>query len=112
MATNNGNSSLDPKTIGILAYLTPIGWLIAYVLNSSNRSDYASFHIRQMLGLIIAGMAFRLIPKFLFMGAAVTAIGSVAVFAFWVIAFIGAVQGDERRIPIIGDSIQQWFKSV
>ena len=112
MATNKDNAGLDPKTIGILAYITPIGWLIAYVLNSSNRSDYASFHIRQMLGLIIVGMALRLIPKFIFMGGAVAAIGSVAIFAFWIIGFIGAIQGDERSVPIIGDSVQQWFKSV
>jgi len=106
------NSSLDPKTIGILAYITPIGWLIAYVLNSGNRSDYASFHIRQMLGLVISGMALRLIAKLAFFGGAVFGIGSVAIFAFWVIGFIGAIQGEERVVPIIGDSFQEWFKTV
>lgn len=105
-------SSLDPKTIGILAYITPIGWLIAYVLNSSNRSDFASFHIRQMLGLVIMGMALRLIAKLIFFGPMVFVVGSVAIFAFWVIGLIGAIQGEERVVPIVGDSFQQWFKTV
>ena len=106
------NSNVDPKTIGILAYLTPIGWLIAYVLNSSNRSDHASFHVRQMLGLLIAGMALRLIAKLGLFGGMLFGFGYIALFAFWVVAFIGAIQGEERVVPILGDSFQQWFKSV
>lgn len=105
-------SSLDPKTIGILAYLTPIGWLIAYVLNSSNRSEYASFHIRQMLGLVIASMALRLLAKLAIFGGTVFFVGFIAIFAFWVIGFIGAIQGEERVVPVVGDSFQQWFKTV
>ena len=106
------NSSVDPKTIGILAYLTPIGWLIAYVLNSGNRSDYASFHIRQMLGLVIGSIGLRLLAKLSIFGGPFIGIGFVALFAFWVIGFIGAVQGEERTVPVIGDSVQEWFKSV
>ncbi len=33
------------KTIAIIAYLTFIGTIIAYFMNSENRNQFASFHI-------------------------------------------------------------------
>ncbi|MEM9160434.1 MAG: hypothetical protein AAGB46_15415, partial [Verrucomicrobiota bacterium] len=43
---------MDPKTRGIVAYLTLIGWIIALVTNNP-KDELASFHIRQMLGLML-----------------------------------------------------------
>lgn len=40
----------DGRNIAIIAYLTLIGLIIAYVLNNEKRNDFASYHIRQSLG--------------------------------------------------------------
>ncbi|TDN95413.1 hypothetical protein DET49_1018 [Salegentibacter sp. 24] len=44
-------STFDPKTIAIIAYLTVIGLVVAFVLNNDKRNEFASFHIKQSLGL-------------------------------------------------------------
>jgi len=51
------NTTTDEgKTIAIIAYLTLIGFIIAIVMNSSKKSAFASFHIRQMLGLMLLSL--------------------------------------------------------
>jgi len=30
----------------------------------------------------------------------------------WFIGFIGAIQGEEKRVPFLGDQFQEWFKSI
>ncbi|MDX1943412.1 MAG: hypothetical protein SFU99_22795 [Saprospiraceae bacterium] len=94
---------MDPKTIGIVAYLTLIGWIVALVLNNP-KSEFASFHIRQMLGLILLSVV-SWIP---FIGII------VAIFALvlWVLGFISAVQGQMKTVPVLGDKFQEWFKSL
>ncbi len=50
--TANTGSVVEPnKTIAILAYITLIGWIVAVVMNNEKKDDFASFHIRQMLGI-------------------------------------------------------------
>jgi tetrahydromethanopterin S-methyltransferase subunit G len=43
---NNG------KQIGMIAYLIVIGLIIAFVMNSEKKSEFAQYHIRQMLRLL------------------------------------------------------------
>lgn len=42
---------MDGKTKAIVAHITWIGWIIALILNSSEKDEIASFFIRQLLGL-------------------------------------------------------------
>ncbi len=42
-------------------------------------------------------------------------IGSILGFGLiilWIIGFIGAVQGQEKKIPLLGDQFQEWFKNI
>jgi len=55
---------MNSKNIAILAYLTPFGWLLALILNGSNKDEFSSFHIRQMLGLIVAAFVLGWISRF------------------------------------------------
>ena len=50
------------KTVAILSYITPIGWVIALILNQSKKTELGSFHIRQALLLMITGIILRWIP--------------------------------------------------
>ena len=50
-------SSDNGKTIGIISYLTLIGWIIALVMHSSNKTEQGAYHIRQSLGLIVLYVA-------------------------------------------------------
>lgn len=98
------------KTIAIISYLTWIGTLVAYLMNNSTRSQFASFHIRQAIGLGIFSMVNSLvIAKYYFMLSNVV---WLFILVLWVIGFIGAIQGEEKKVPIFGDYFQEWFKSI
>lgn len=101
----------EEKTIGILAYITLIGWIIAIIMNSNKKSEYASFHIRQMLGLILLSIAISILSINVNLGLFGTIL-SVLVLILWVIGFVGAIQGEKKLVPIIGENFQEWFSKV
>ena len=99
MAKNEG------KTIAIVSYITIIGWVIALIMNQSHKDKLASFHIRQTLLLYIAWVIFSWIP---FLGWAL----SIILFIFWIIGLIGAINGEQKEVPILGKLAQDWFKGL
>jgi uncharacterized membrane protein len=101
----------DGKTIGIIAYITLIGWIIAILMNSSKKNEYASFHIRQMLGLILLSIVISILTMNINLGLFGTIL-SVLLLVLWVIGFVGAIQGERKLVPIIGENFQEWFKGI
>ncbi|WP_298880669.1 hypothetical protein [uncultured Polaribacter sp.] len=101
----------EGKTTAIISYITIIGTVAALIMNSSKKNSFASFHIRQMIGLVGLGLVNQyVITKFL--GGTIGMVIAVILFVLWVIGFIGAVKGEEKRIPLLGDQFQEWFKSI
>ncbi|QGY45429.1 hypothetical protein GM418_17645 [Maribellus comscasis] len=95
---------MDGKTKAIIAHITIIGWIIALVLNSTEKDEFASYYIRQLLGIYI-----------LFFLAVIPVIGwiiSIAGFVFWILSLIGAAQGELKETPFVGQYFQDWFKSL
>lgn len=102
----------EGKTTAIISYITIIGTIIAFFMNNSTKNSFAAFHIRQMLGLSLLSLVNSyVLGKILGLGM-VSIIIAVALFVLWIIGFIGAVQGKEKRIPLLGDAFQGWFKSI
>lgn len=93
------------KTIAIISHITIIGWVIAVAMNSNHKSEFASFYIRQMLGLFAIGVVGGLIPIFnLFV--------ALIVIAGLIYSLVGAVTGIRNELPIVGSFFQDWFKSL
>lgn len=105
----NGNT--DPKTIGIIAYLTLVGWIVAIVLNNP-KTEYASFHLRQSLGLIALGAAAGMVGIVPILGWIAAILVWIATAFLWIIAFLGALQGEKKVVPWVGEYFQQWFKAL
>ncbi len=103
-STDNG------KTIGIVAYLTLIGWIIALVMHSSNKTEFGAFHIRQMLGIFVVSVLLYFVAGFLGISI-ISWIVQIAVFVYWLLGFIGAVQGEMKLVPL-GAQFQDWFKGI
>ncbi|GGD97887.1 DUF4870 domain-containing protein [Planktosalinus lacus] len=101
----------DGKTIGIIAYITLIGWVVAILMNSNKKNDYASFHIRQMLGLILLSILVSVLSMYVNLGVFGTIL-SVLILVLWIIGFVGAIQGERKLVPIIGENFQEWFKGI
>lgn len=101
----------EGKTTAIISYLWIIGLIVAFIMNNDKKNSFAAFHIRQMIGLSILSLINTfVIARFLGMWAS-GAIG-LALFVLWIIGFIGAAQGEEKKIPILGDLFQDWFKGI
>ena len=98
---------MDQKTTGIIAYLTWIGLIIALVLNK-DKSEYVRFHMRQSLGLFLMFTLSSILCVMPLLGAIIW----VGILVFWVIAFVGAINGEMKPIPVLGDKFQAWFKSL
>lgn len=97
--------SKDGKNIALIAHLTLIGWIVALVMNNTTKSEFGAFYIRQILGLMLLGIALSFIP---FVGWII----NLVVLVLWVISLIGAVDGEKKLTPILGQYFQDWFKSL
>ena len=106
------SSGMDPKTVAIISYLTLIGFIIALVINSSNKSSFASFHIRQMLGLVATSFALSICNFVPILGQIVWIVGTIILFVLWIIGFMGALNNEEKVVPILGEKFQEWFKGI
>lgn len=101
----------EGKTTAIISHLWIIGLVIAFFMNNSKKNSFASFYIRQMIGLnLIQVLNGWIVYKFL--GTTAGAIVSLIVLVLWVISLIGTVKGEEKRVPVVGDQFQDWFKNI
>lgn len=95
---------MDGKTKAIVAHITLIGWIVALVMNSQQKDEFASFYIRQMLGLIILNFVW-IIP---ILGWIV----GLVVLVLWILSIIGAASGEQKLTPVVGKYFQDWFKAL
>ncbi|MBR9913572.1 MAG: DUF4870 domain-containing protein [Algicola sp.] len=95
----------DGKNIAIVAHITLIGWIIAIVMNSSNKTELGSFYVRQVLGIMILGFICGIIPI-------VNLIAWILPLAMWVMSLIGALSGEKKPVFLLGNQFQEWFKSI
>lgn len=102
----------EGKTIAIIAYLTLIGLVIALVMNGDKKNTYATYHIRQSLGLMISGLAVSLVSWIPLLGWLVGIIAMFVLLYMWIIGLINAVNGKEKPLPLFGKKYAEWFKSV
>ena len=101
----------EGKTTAIISHLWIIGLIIAFFMNNNKKNSFASFYIRQMVGLnLIQLLNGWIIYKFI--GGTAGAIVGFIVFILWVISLIGAIKGEEKLVPAIGLQFQDWFKNI
>ena len=97
-------SSDNGKTVAIIAYITVIGWIIALVMNNKDKTELGSYHIRQALGIFLVGIALAIINSFLNISMLAWII-QIGIIIFWILGFIGAVQGEKKTRSFIRSSI-------
>ncbi len=96
----------DGKNIAIIAHITLIGWIIALVMNGGDKkTEFASFYIRQMLGLMLIALILNFIPI-------IGWIANIGTLILWIISLISALGGEKKETPVVGHLFQNWFKSI
>ncbi|MBR3053263.1 MAG: hypothetical protein IKG59_03955, partial [Firmicutes bacterium] len=91
----------NDKAMGIIAYFTIIGFLIALFAGANNgrRSPYLNFHLNQALVLMICNVITGVITG---ISATIGGLLSIALFVLWVIALVGAAKGEMKPVPVVG----------
>jgi uncharacterized membrane protein len=99
------------KNIAIVSYITIIDAIIAVFMNQENKNTFASFHIRQALGIF---SSFFLIGYFIgyFDSWMISSAFYVFYFILWIYGFLAALQGQTKLIPLLGEQFQKIFKNI
>ena len=105
------NQDKEGKNIAIVSYFTIIGAVIALFMNNDKKSSFAAFHIRQALGIFLS---FFLIGYFIgyFDSWTISSAFYLFYFILWIYGFLGALQGEMKMIPLLGEQFQKIFKNV
>lgn len=98
------------KALATVAYITPLGLLIAISLNLEKRNPYVFFHARQMIGLVIMVGISNVCEKYVnsWFG---TALWTVT-FICWIYCMIYAIIGEYKLLPFLGKHFQDWFRNL
>jgi uncharacterized membrane protein len=106
-------STTDDKTAAIVSYLTLIGFVVAVILQASNKTHLGAYHLRQSLGLMltaiavwVAAMMFVFVP---FVGWLISLAAWFGLFGLWVMGLISAINGQMKPVPVLGEYYQKWF---
>ena len=97
----------EGKSAAITSYIIIVGVLIALSMNSENKNPFASFHIRQGLGLTLT---------FITLGVSISYFDSMMVAApMWIFISVltiygifSAAKGETTPMPLLGKWIQKW----
>jgi uncharacterized membrane protein len=107
------NNSIEKgKTAAITSYILIIGVFIAMSINSGEeKNTFATFHIRQALGL-----SFTFISLGLIISNFDSPMISISMWVFlsvlWTYGIFSAINGQTKPIPLLGTYFQKWFSSI
>jgi uncharacterized membrane protein len=101
----------EDKTVAIVAYLTLIGFIAAVIIHSNKKTKLGAYHLRQVLGFFLAGIALvigAIILAFIpFLGILCDIVLYLFMFVCWVLGLIAAINGKMTPMPVIGPIIQK-----
>lgn len=106
------NQINEGKKIAIISYVTVIGLVIAFVLNNEKRNEFANFHLRQSLGLLLSGLILSVGNVIPFLGWMVTGFGFLFLFVLWLQGLFSAINGKAKPVFLLGDYFQEWFRGI
>jgi uncharacterized membrane protein len=108
----NKNKTIEEgKTAAITSYILIVGVLIAISMNSENKNSFASFHIRQALGLTITFLSLGLIVSN-FNSFMISGTMWVFVSVLWSYGIFTAIKGDMKPLPLLGSLFQKVFHFI
>jgi|TARA_R100000789_G_scaffold74618_1_gene70262 uncharacterized membrane protein len=108
---NDNNNASEGKIAAVISHFWIIGLIIAFALNVNKKNYFASFYIRQMIGLNLFQFLNGVII-YEYVGSTAGWIVGVLLFIGWLISLIGAIKGEEKLVPYVGDNFQEWFKGI
>ncbi len=99
------------KTAAIVAYITIIGTIIAFFMNQDSKNQFASFHIRQALGINISFYLLGALVS-IFDSWAISSAFYIFILVLWVFGLTTAIREEQKAVPFVGPQFQKWFSFI
>lgn len=106
---------MNNKTLSVISYITPVGWLIAYFSGKEKADALLRYHLKQALGMALISIVLNivlylvafLVPALSFLG-----ITGLIIVIFWVLGIINAANEAEKPVPVFGKSFERKFQFI
>jgi uncharacterized membrane protein len=115
-AINPPPAAGEAKTVAIIAYITLIGFIAAAIIHSGKKTKLGAYHLRQRLGFIlteiVVGPCALILMCIPFVGCLVwpcVMLFSLAMFVFWILGLVAAINGEMKPMPVVGPLYQKWL---
>ncbi len=109
---NTDNTTVEKgKTTAITSYILIVGVFIAMSMNADDKNSFASFHIRQALGLSITFISLGLIISN-FDNPMISISMWIFLSVLWTYGIFTAINGQIKPIPLLGTYFQKWFSNI
>tara|TARA_R110000850_G_scaffold277058_1_gene421896 strand:+ start:129368 stop:129712 length:345 start_codon:yes stop_codon:yes gene_type:complete len=105
-------SSPAPSNIAIVAYITFIGLIIAFVMNDQKEDVFVSFHIQQSLGLTLIGVVLGILSIIPVIGWILYILGFIVLLYMWIVGLMNAIKQKLEPVPFLGEKFSDWFKKI
>ena len=100
------------KIAAITSYILIIGVFIAMSMNSGEeKNTFASFHIRQALGLSLIFISLGLIISN-FDSLMISISMWIFLSVLWTYGIFSAINGETKPIPLLGNYFQKWLANI
>ena len=100
------------KIAAITSYILIIGVFIAMSMNSGEeKNTFASFHIRQALGLSLIFISLGLIISN-FDSLMISISMWIFLSILWTYGIFSAINGETKPIPLLGNYFQKWLANI
>lgn len=108
----HNTESTSDNNMAIIAYITIIGLIIAFVMNKDKKEAFANYHIKQSLGLALTGLALGIISVIPFLGWIIYIVGILGLLYMWIMGLMNAINEKEQPVPFLGEKFNEWFKNL
>jgi len=105
------NNIESGKTAAITSYILGIGVFIAMSMNSEEKNIFASFHIRQGLGITLTFISLGLIISH-FDSLMISAPMWIFILVLWSYGITSAIKGETKPVPLLGTLYQKWLSGI
>lgn len=105
------NSIENGKTAAITSYILIVGVLIAMSMNGEDKNSFASFHIRQSLGITLTFISLGLIISN-YDSLMISVPMWISISILWSYGIVSAINGTKKPVPLLGNYYQIWFKNI
>lgn len=98
---------MSKKMTDIVAYITPLGLILAFVFGDRENSR---FHLNQSLVLMLASLIMDVIRRLIgwlplvgWLARLLISLLGIVWVILWIIGICSAISGTEKKVPVLGE---------